>query len=379
MIALEKKTLSSDEKLAWLRLIRSENVGPKTFFQLLKLYGTAEKALDAMPAMSQRGGKSKAIRLYSTEQAEQEMEACERLGTQVIAYAEPDYPPLLRHIPDPPPVITVLGDPTLFQSRMVALVGARHASANGCRIAYHLAEALGNHDIIPVSGLARGIDTAAHKGAQDGKTVAVVAGGIDHIYPQENNELYHHIAEHGAIIAECALATIPRHENFPRRNRIISGISAGVVVVEAATRSGSLITARFAAEQGREVMAVPGFPMDPRAEGPNRLIKQGASLVEKVEDILETLNHAGQQTMAGLFDDTEPFEYEEIIEYSEQDQEQLRDVLTQQLSNAPLEIDMLAQSCNAQVKDILPILLELELAGKLSRHPGNKVALLAAA
>jgi DNA processing protein len=289
MTATDTRELSSAERLAWLRLIRSENIGPVNFRRLLARFGTAEAAIAALPDLVRRGGRSRPIKLYPREAAESELSALETLGGRLIAVIEPDYPPALAALEDAPPVISALGDLGLLQRKSVAVVGARNASANGRRLARDLAAGLGTAGFVVTSGMARGIDAAAHVGALETGTVAVVAGGLDVVYPPENEALYGEILARGLLVSEMPPATVPQAGHFPRRNRLISGMSLGVLVVEAARRSGSLITARYALEQGREVLAVPGSPLDPRARGCNDLLRQGAVLVESAEDVVEAL------------------------------------------------------------------------------------------
>ena len=274
----ERRTLSEAERLDWLRLARSENVGPITFFALLERFGSPASVLDALPALARRGGRRRPIKVCARATAEREVEALGRLGGCLIALGEPAYPEPLAAIADPPPVIALRGRADLLAGDCVAVVGARNASANGLHFAERLAADLGEAGLTVVSGMARGIDARAHAGALATGTVAVMGGGIDVLYPKENGALFEKLLAEGTVVAEAPLGTVPMGRHFPRRNRIISGLSRGVVVVEGAARSGSLITARLALEQGREVMAVPGSPLDPRASGPNRLIRQGATL-----------------------------------------------------------------------------------------------------
>lgn len=366
-------SLPDREKTAWLRLIRSESIGARTFDDLIRLYGAAEKALEAIPELARRGGKLGVVKIYSQEQAEKEMEAAAKAGARILTRKEEEYPEWLCHIPDPPPVLTVLGNTALFSREAVAIVGTRNASANGRRFAHRLAQELGEAGYIVISGLARGIDTAAHEGALERGTAAVVAGGMGTIYPPENETLYHAIAKKGVIVTEQPYGAVPRGIHFPRRNRIISGLSRGVVVVEAALRSGSLITARMALEQGREVFAVPGFPMDPRAAGPNRLLRQGAVLVECASDIVEALKQAHPQSSPFLA----PLK-EEVMDPSEEPAPQeAREIVLSALGFTPAPVDMIATQTHIPVSVVLTVLLELELAGKLERHSGNRVALLA--
>jgi len=277
--------ISTQERLDWLRLARSGGIGPVTVRNLIEYFGTAAKALEALPDLARRGGGARPVRVCSRSDAEREIETLAKRGARLIARPEPDYPEALAALEDAPPVITVKGRAELLKADKIALVGARNASANGRRIAADMAAGLAQAGRVVVSGMARGIDTAAHQGALDagsatGGTIAVVAGGIDVLYPPENAALFDRLGSEGLIVAESAPGTEPVARHFPRRNRIISGLSRAVVVIEAALKSGSLITARYALDQGREVMAVPGSPLDPRCRGANRLIREGARLVE---------------------------------------------------------------------------------------------------
>jgi DNA processing protein len=273
-----------------LRLVRAEGVGPVVYRRLMKRYGTAAAALDALPGLARAGGRTAPPRVPAANEAAKELAALAKLNAKLLFLDQPNYPPLLALLDDAPPMIAVLGDCGLLAKRAVALVGGRNASVNGTRLAEALAADLARTGLAVVSGLARGIDAAAHSGAmRDGRTVAVVAGGLDVAYPPENAGLQARVAADGAVVAETALGIAPQARHFPRRNRIIAGLSLGVVVVEAALRSGSLITARLAQEAGREVFAVPGSPLDPRCRGSNDLIRQGAKLVETADDVLADL------------------------------------------------------------------------------------------
>ena len=278
--------LNRHQRLAWLRLIRSENVGPATFRALVNEFGGGEAAIAALPALSRRGGRHD-IRLCTEAEAEAELERAESLGASLVAIGEPGYPPALAQVDAPPPLLYVKGRLDLADIPIVAIVGARNGSAVGQKFTRQIATELALEGFVIASDLARGIDTAAHLAALDHGTIAVLAGGIDIVYPPENDDLQQAIGERGLLVSERSPGFSPRGKDFPRRNRLISGISLGVVVIEAAERSGSLITARFAGEQGREVFAVPGSPLDPRSTGTNNLLKQGASLVTCVNDILE--------------------------------------------------------------------------------------------
>ena len=284
------RPLAGPEKLAWLRLIRSENVGTITFHRLVERFGSAGAALEALPELARRGGGARKIKVCPKAAAEREMEALDSLGARLIARGEAGYPALLAHIDDAPPLLGVIGHAHLLERTAIAVVGARNASLNGRRFARRLAGDLGSGGLLVVSGLARGIDSSAHEGALETGTAAVLAGGIDVVYPEEAAGLYADIRERGVLMSEMPPGTRPQARHFPRRNRLISGLSRGVVVVEASPRSGSLITARLALEQGREVFAVPGSPLDPRARGTNDLIRQGATLTESADDVFAVLN-----------------------------------------------------------------------------------------
>jgi DNA processing protein len=290
--------LSDRERLDWLRLIRSEGIGPVTFHALIRHFGTAAAALEAAPEMARRGGRKRPIRIAAAADAAREADALAAAGGRMIASCEPDYPEPLAAIADAPPVISVLGHAALLRRRTVAIVGARNASAAGRRMARDLAAGLGAAGLAIASGLARGIDAAAHEAALETGTVAAVAGGVDVVYPTENRALHDRIVAQGAVLSEQPFGTTPTARHFPPRNRLISGLSLGVVVVEAAPRSGSLITARMAAEQGREVFAVPGSPLDPRYRGTNGLIRDGAMLTETVTDVLDDLGPATRPPLA---------------------------------------------------------------------------------
>ena len=286
---IETKPLDDDQRLDWLRLIRSEKVGPVVFRQLVERYGNPAAALEALPDLARRAGAKRRIRICDSAAAEAEARAARKAGARLLALCEPDYPAGLRGLDDAPPVIAVLGDAEALNAPCVGIVGARNASANGRRLAQRLASDIAEAGFVVASGMARGIDTAAHLGTLPRATVAVLAGGVDVVYPPENAALYAEIRRHGAVISEVPLGTQPQARHFPRRNRLISGLALGVVVVEAAKRSGSLITARCAADQGREVFAVPGSPLDPRAGGCNRLIRDGATLIESAADVLDVV------------------------------------------------------------------------------------------
>jgi DNA processing protein len=369
--ALERKAvqLSDRERCAWLRLARTENVGPVTFRNLLARFGSPSAALDELPRLAGRGGARNFV-LPPAEDSVRELEALDRLGGRMIAACEAEYPAGLEALEAPPPVLSVLGHPHLLQKEMIAIVGARNASALARKLADILARELGLAGLIVVSGLARGIDAAAHEAALAVGTVGVVAGGVDVIYPPENERLYAAIRNQGVILSEMRLGEAPQARHFPRRNRIVSGLARGVVVVEAAERSGSLITANYALEQGREVFAVPGSPLDPRARGANRLIKQGATLVETAEDILSVLS----PMLGGVFRESDSLSPTPTNLALEAEADRIRDMVEEALGPSPVEIDELVRQLGAPVAAVLTVILELELAGRCQRHPGNRVS-----
>jgi DNA processing protein len=368
------QALSARERLDWLRLSRCENVGPVTFRQLLARYGSAERALAALPELARRGGRRRAIRLCPKGEAEAEVAALAEFGGELVAACEPGYPRALAAIDDAPPLLACRGHLHLLEKPVVALVGARNASINGRKFANRLARDLGAAGFVVASGMARGIDTAAHAGALDSGTVAVLAGGVDVVYPAENAGLYEELAARGLLISEMPLGVEPQARHFPRRNRIISGLSYGVVVVEAALRSGSLITARLAGEQGREVFAVPGSPLDPRARGCNELLRQGAVLVESATDVLRELAGRSLPAREPAADEFVPARLDDLDEAA---LDRARHLVVEALGPSPVAVDELVRECQLSPAVVSLVLLELELAGRLERHPGGRVALLA--
>jgi len=368
------RPLSPAERLDWLRLIRSENVGPRTFFRLLERFGSAAAALDALPGLARQGGLRRAIRLCPKAEAAAEIAALDKAGLRLIAAIEPAYPRALAAIDDAPPLLAVIGAVSLLERPMVALVGARNASLNGRNFARRLAADLGRAGLVVVSGLARGIDTASHEAALASGTVAVMAGGADVVYPPENRDLWERIATTGLVVSEMPPGTEPQARHFPRRNRIISGLSLGVVVVEASPRSGSLITARLAADQGREVFAVPGSPLDPRAAGPNDLLRHGATLTAGADDVLAVLSGMIRQPLAepgrtGFTPAAGPPPDESELAAA-------RAAILALLGPVPVMVDEILRQCQFSPSVVSWVLLELELAGRLDRQPGNRVALL---
>jgi DNA processing protein len=374
-MAVPPRSLNPAERLDWLRLIRSENVGPITFYQLLQRFGSAAAALDALPEAARRGGRGRILKICPRAEAERELAAVDRAGARLVAWGEPDYPPALAAVEDAPPLISVRGKAELLSRRAIAVVGARNASSNGRRFAREVAGDLGRSGLLVVSGLARGIDAAAHQGSLETGTVAVVAGGIDVVYPEENQALYEAIAEQGVLVAELPVGTVPQARHFPRRNRIISGISLGVLVVEAALRSGSLITARFALEQGRDVFSVPGSPLDPRCRGTNDLIRRGATLAEGAEDVLTALEGPLSTPLTKIHT---PALRSHVTNgnISEKELDQATSKVLEGLGPHPVPVDELVRQCQLSPAIVVTILLELELAGRLERHAGNQVTLL---
>ena len=365
-------TLSSRERVDWLRLIRTRNVGPATFASLMAQFGSAARAIEALPELARRGGRHSAISIAGKAEAEAELAAAARLGARYIASCEPEYPPALAASEAPPPLLCVKGAAHLLQRPTVAIVGARNASAAGIRMARDLAHALGQNGLLIASGLARGIDTAAHNGALESGTAAVLAGGIDVIYPPQNEALHHRIGEIGVLVCELPPGAQPQARHFPQRNRIISGISQGVIVIEAAPQSGSLITARFAGEQGREVFVVPGSPLDPRSRGGNALIRQGATLVQTADDVMEALQPLLRTPFAEP--DHQPPYSPPVLDMRLIDR--ARPEILEMLGPTPVEIDELVRQSGLSAAAIAVLLLELDLAGRLERLPGQRVALI---
>lgn len=366
--------LSLEEKINWIRLSRAEPIGPITFFELVRHYGSAGKALEGLPEISLKGRQKKKLTVPSVEEAQQELEKHHKIKADLVAFPEPDYPELLRHIADPPPLISILGDRTLLQKQTLAIVGARNASLNGCYFAGKLATELGTYSYQIASGLARGIDTAAHQGALRSGTIADLAGGIDHIYPYENRDLYYKIADQGLIIAESPFGTIPQASFFPRRNRIIAGLSLGVIIIEAAKQSGSLVTARFSLEQGREVFAVPGSPLDPRSYGANMLIRQGATLIQNADDVLSVVENQ-RKIKPEIEYRHKSQNFQENLCANKGKDDKIRQAVVDLLSVTPIGVDEIIRECHFSTAEVMVALLELELAGRIQRHPGSQISL----
>lgn len=405
--------LSDQQRIDWLRLTRTESIGPLTFNALINRFGGASAALEALPELLKKRGKG-AVRIVSPAEAERELEIAHKAGCRFLALGEPEYPPLLRRIDAAPPLIALKGRAEAFRHPYVAIVGSRNASGVGRAFTEKLAQGLVGHGFAIISGLARGIDTRAHEVSLGFATVAVLAGGLDRPYPAENVPLLERICENGAVITEMPFGWEPRGRDFPRRNRIISGVAYGTIVVEAARKSGSLISARFANEQGREVFAVPGSPLDPRAEGTNDLIRQGATLCASVEDVVRVLapmvaapdlfgeKYAGEDPAAPsyrnepmwdelLLDDDEiptaspGFAFEEAAEPAATLEPPptaagagltAREQVLGTLGPAPLEIDDIVRLSGVPLREVQAILLDLDLSGRIERHGLNRIALL---
>jgi len=356
-----------------LRLARSESVGPITYRRLLERFEDAPAALHALPDLARAGGRAEPLRIATRDEVAREAEALAKLGGRFLYVGDPDYPPLLAELADAPPVIAVLGPPALLAASALGMVGARNASANGLRFTENLAAELAVPHVI-VSGLARGIDSAAHKGAMAaGRTVAVIAGGLDVPYPPENAALQAAIAKTGAVVAEAPLGTAPLARHLPKRNRIIAGLVRGLVVIEAAARSGSLLTARLALEAGREIFAVPGSPMDPRAAGANGLIKQGAHLIETAADVLDNLpvrpGHGFRPSGMG-----EPPRLWGAPGAEAGELSRARRLVPPLIGPEPVAVDEIARRCQLTQGTVWAVLLELELAGQVYSLQGNRVA-----
>lgn len=364
----ESREFSDSERLNRLRLIRSENVGPVTFRQLVHRYTTAEEALEALPMLARRGGR-RSIKIAPLDDVQREMEMLQNSGGMFLFEGEAAYPKLLAQTEDAAPVLSVFGRPGLLDMPCIALVGGRNASIHGRAFASEIAAELGKAGYLIASGMARGIDTAAHTGSLQTGTAAVLAGGVDHIYPAENTELYGQLSDEGVVVSEMPFGMQPKAQHFPRRNRIISGLSLGVIVIEARRKSGSLITARYAANQGRDVFAVPGFPQDPRAQGGNDLIKSGAALVQSAADVL-------MEIQANRLSEPEtPYRVSPPVSVTDFELDEIRTALLHGLNAVPLPIDTILRTIPASHGAIQLALLELELAGRVERHQGGRFSL----
>lgn len=372
-------TLSTQETKDWLRLAFSENVGPMTFRNLVSYFGSPKEALAHVNEFARRGGRIKPVVLASDKKVEEQMKIAHETGTRILPSCDVDYPKRLTKIEDAPVVIFTRGSTELCNHRTVAMVGTRNASLNGRNFVRKLSSDLVKRDYTIISGMARGIDTAAHEGSLsnvDGKggTVAVMGTALNEIYPPENEKLFAEICDRGCVISELPFGTPTVPQNFPRRNRIISGLSEGTVVIEAQARSGSLITAKLAIEQKREVFAVPGFPLEPRSEGPNRLLKQGAHLVENAYDITNVL----EDLTTGFRFQEPPTQiiYQPMPHLSDDDLTIARKLIMENLTSETTGVDELIRGTELTTQIVNIILVEMELAGRIERHPGGRVSLL---
>lgn len=365
--------LSEKQKTAWLRLIRSENIGPATFRQLINHFGSAEKALEALPDLSRRGGATRTLHITTIDEAERELEIAARFGARFVGIGEPDYPPALKEIDGAPPLIAMKGDGRTATRPNIGIVGSRNASINGMKFAAMMARDCGRQGYTIASGLARGIDTSAHRASLATGTVAMLAGGLDRPYPPENFSLLDEIyASGGATISEMPFGWEPRARDFPRRNRLIAGVSLGVIIVEAAQRSGSLITARLAGDFGRLVFAVPGSPLDTRCQGTNGLIKDGATLITEAKDVLDAISPLVEPDLPLFRQVNEPPHHADISEPRDDD----RALVVNALGPSPVEMDDIIRHTGLSTSAILLVLMELDIAGRLQRHTGGKISLI---
>jgi DNA processing protein len=370
--------LTERQRIAWLRLIRSDNVGPATFRDLINHFGSAETALEMLPELSRRGGSTRAIRVASVAEAEKELASAHRFGARFLGVGEPDYPPALRQIDGAPPLLAVKGNPAIGTEPSLGIVGSRNASISGTKFAAMIARDVGRAGYSIISGLARGIDTAAHRASLETGTIAALAGGLDRPYPPENIGLLDEITEgNGLAISEMPFGWEPRARDFPRRNRMIAGVSLGLAVVEAASRSGSLITARYAADFGRLVFAVPGSPLDPRCHGTNGLLKDGAIVTTEAQDILQALAPLSRIDLFTPPQAEEPGEYD-AKPMAPPPNENDRVRITDALGPTPVEVDDIIRHTGLSASAVYLVLLELDLAGRLHRHPGGLVSLAVA-
>ncbi|MBA5724574.1 DNA-processing protein DprA [Candidatus Liberibacter sp.] len=371
--------LTDDQRISWLRLIRSDNVGPATFREMINYFGSAEQALEMIPELSRRGGRTKSIRICSQEEAEKEFERAESFGARFVALSEPDYPPALRYIDSPPPLLAVKGNIHITTTKpAISIVGTRNPSIGGIKFTEMITREIAREDYIIVSGLALGIDTTAHRASLQTGTIVAMAGGLDCVYPPENSKLLEEIWNgSGLAISEMPFGCEPRAHDFPRRNRLIAGVGLGLVVIEAAKRSGSLITARLSGEFGRLVFAVPGSPLDRRCEGTNELIKDGAILITSAHDVLQNLQ---PQIDKNFFSSSSSSTYIEDIDVANANapdcEHDERIKIAQALSCVPVHVDDIIQHAGVEAPIVYLVLLELDLVGRLCHHPGGMVSLV---
>ena len=364
---------STNTALDILRLIRSENVGPRTFYDLVRFFGSPGIALNHVTELAIKGGRAKPITIYAKDKAEKELSYHKKIGAEIITYQDKNYPKLLTQLHDAPPVLSCLGNANILRRKLVSIVGARNASLNARILCKKIASKLFEAGFTVVSGLARGIDTEAHLGSID-STIAVLAGGVDHIYPPENKDLYNTISSQGVLLAELPIGAKPLSTHFPQRNRIIAGLSRCIVVIEASLKSGSLITANFALQNNREVCAVPGFPLDYRSGGANKLIKDGAFVVDSIHSLVDHLIKVENHQDSFCEIDSKGYKHTHPVLEIKIDAN-MRESLLSLLSSCPIAIDDLYNDAGMSVSSVYTIILELELAGRIVRHPGNMVSL----
>lgn len=376
MSGAARSPLSETERRDRIRLARTENIGPVTFRQLLSRFGSAGDAIAALPELAIRGGRRRPLAVPAAESVASEFEAAERCGGRLVVLGDAEYPRPLAATEDAPVSLCLIGDSSLLRRDALAIVGARNASTNGRGLARRLAGDIAQAGFVIVSGMARGIDAAAHEGALEHGTIAVLAGGADVIYPRENAALYDAIRERGLLVSEMPCGTQPQARHFPRRNRVISGMSLGVLVIEAALRSGSLITGRLAGEQGRDVFAVPGSPLDPRCRGANDLIRNGAVLTESADDVLAELRPARERRIRRAGSPAERTYTDLPSAASDTAVHDLHGRIVESLGPAPQPVDALIRETGRPAAAVWAAILDLEIAGRLERQPGNKVALI---
>ena len=370
--------MTEQEQLDWIRLALSENVGAITFRKLIAFFGSASEALKHTADLAKQGGAKRTLRIASEEMAEKQLKTAQKLGVNLLFSCEENYPFLLKQISDPPPVLFTLGHLHLFKQNCIAIVGTRAATLNGKNFAIHLSKELSEQGYVIVSGMAKGIDRAAHIGTlqsqnENGGTIAVLGSSVDIVYPQENKDIYDEIKERGCLVSEFPFGTQLAPQNFPRRNRIISGLSEGVIVIEANLKSGSLITAKEALAQNREVFAVPGSPLDPRAAGPNALIQDGATLVTQAQDVLDVLENTSTFHLTDTIKSND-YKFDHIPAQKEIDR--ARNLVLENLSPEMIEIDELIRATELDARLVHIVLTQLELAGRIEHFTGNRIALI---
>ncbi|MCQ2965547.1 MAG: DNA-processing protein DprA [Alphaproteobacteria bacterium] len=367
----------NNERLAQLQLYRTDQIGPAAYHDLIQTYGSAVEALKNLPDIAKKSGRKRPIKIKSISEIEQEITRLEKANGHFIFETDEIYPDLLKSISDAPPVLSALGDINLLQSKKIAVVGTRNCSYNGQIFASNISAQLVENDYTVVSGMARGIDCAAHTGAlknasQNVSTIAVLGTGINVPYPEENRKLYDALREKGLILSEFAIDTAPQPGNFPARNRIVSGLSLGVVVVESAIKSGAMLTANNALDQGREIFAVPGFPLDSHSSGVNYLIKNGAFLTENVNDILENIPNSLNFFPSPPKKTKKKIKIEPEFSFDIPKENGEKSKILNMLSSTPVELDNIIRNTGLAPDVISGILVELELDNQIERLPANQ-------